>query len=97
MEEIVNTLRELIQQGKKIQAVKEAREQLNIGLKEAKDLVEALEQGKPIDTDTMKPSKKVSPTHRMNEEDQGFFASKSRVFWGALAALIALLLWLVYS
>jgi len=99
---------ELIQKGQKLQAVKVAHEQLNIGLKDAKDLVEALEQGKPIDADKINSdskegellsnaAQKASPDHRINQEEQGFFASKSRAFWVALAALVALALWLVYG
>ena len=41
-------LRELIEQGNKIAAIKLYREMTGLGLKEAKDAVEAIERGEPV-------------------------------------------------
>ncbi len=42
-------VRRLLADGKKIEAIKRVREQTGLGLKEAKDLVEAYEAGQPVD------------------------------------------------
>jgi hypothetical protein len=41
-------LRRLIGEGKKIHAIKLVREQTGLGLRDAKDLVEAMEAGRPV-------------------------------------------------
>jgi ribosomal protein L7/L12 len=45
----VDRIRQLVQDGKKIEAIKLVREQTGLGLKEAKDAVEALERGESPD------------------------------------------------
>jgi ribosomal protein L7/L12 len=45
-------VRDLLEAGKKIEAIKRVREQTGLGLKEAKDLVEALERGVAVSIHT---------------------------------------------
>jgi len=46
--EMLTQIQDLLAQGKKIDAIKRFREETGAGLKEAKDAVEALEQGRPL-------------------------------------------------
>ncbi len=47
--DIVGEVRRLLAENKKIEAIKRVREHTGLGLKEAKDLVEAFEAGQPVD------------------------------------------------
>jgi large subunit ribosomal protein L7/L12 len=44
----VDPLMDLVRSGKKIEAIKIYRQRMGVGLKEAKDAVEALERGEPV-------------------------------------------------
>jgi hypothetical protein len=46
-EELISQVRSLIAQNKKIEAIKLVREQTNLGLKEAKDIVDGLKVQQP--------------------------------------------------
>ena len=46
--EMLKQIQDLLAQGKKIDAIKQYREQTGAGLKAAKDVVEAIEQGRPL-------------------------------------------------
>ena len=61
----IDHIRQLVQDGKKIEAIKLVREQTDLGLREAKDAVEAIERG---ETPDLRPAT-VTATHGMTSED----------------------------
>jgi ribosomal protein L7/L12 len=64
----VDHIRQLVQDGKKIDAIKFVREQTGLGLKEAKDAVEAIERGESPD---LKPVAAAATTHGVSGVDLG--------------------------
>ena len=63
----VDAVQELLLQGKKIDAIKLVREQTGLGLKEAKDFVEALERGDRPLIPADEPVVSSAPTYQIDE------------------------------